>query len=711
MENPTVKEEIDFSETWNDDTDASNDCEVMSDAAPEVEAQSPFDPLGIENNLEAFMTLNKESKLFACNLCLKTFADKKNVEPHLYSHTGERLYGCEVCPKSLDSLIKLKHHYDRCHPQESFPKDKDFPLPFYAKYFCCGKCSIQIKGLIPTLKHLQSNHLEDLRQSLPEKCQEIFSVFCDYCDFGCNKNCDLTTHMKRKHAEKPQASLMYTIDDEPTQSLSNCQESIEENEAMETFQKDETIEGIEININCTDKYSKESSEVGHESIEIHRLPDPDSQDMSEVEAEETPFDPFENSQSVEVPSEEIVTDNQAEDMEVGEEDTKSQSENTQQENIVNENHSKVIDQKDTKINENPLPFWPFKCNMCLRIFPLENSFTAHICTERKKVYPCEICAKKCIDKDHLKTHMTSKHASLEKPKENPVKKIKSESSPKVITRIPKPKLPKEPKPYILPQCVFCQKKFQYRSGLLPHLYEHTGESPFTCEVCDKGYPSKKGLQNHYAKNHPSVQFPEKLSMEDPHTKWLKCKYCTEKLYGVSGLLEHYQHCQPDTDDEEETETEEQHQCVFCPNKFRYRFKLIPHLYEHFGEKPFNCEVCYKDFYTKKSLRVHYEKAHGSLKCPKDLSIMDPEQKWLKCKFCFEEMFGVSGLLEHYKSVHPDSHEANGRPIEFEPNKPSDLGDFKCDLCHQSHVVFLSLAELESHKRTKHNTSSSKVVWL
>ena len=37
---------------------------------------------------------------------------------------------------------------------------------FYAKHFCCAKCSIQIKGLIPILKHLQSNHLEDLRQNL-----------------------------------------------------------------------------------------------------------------------------------------------------------------------------------------------------------------------------------------------------------------------------------------------------------------------------------------------------------------------------------------------------------------------------------------------------------------------------------------------------------------------------------------------------------------
>ena len=117
-------------------------------------------------DLDTFMTINKEAKIFACNLCLKTFADKKNLEPHLYSHTGERLYGCEVCPRSLDSLMKLKHHYDQCHPQERFPKDKDFMEYFYAKHFCCAKCSVQIKGLIPILKHLQNIHLEELRQTL-----------------------------------------------------------------------------------------------------------------------------------------------------------------------------------------------------------------------------------------------------------------------------------------------------------------------------------------------------------------------------------------------------------------------------------------------------------------------------------------------------------------------------------------------------------------
>ena len=197
---------------------------------------------GLKSNLERFMVTNRKEKLFQCDLCLKTFADKKNVEPHLYSHTGERLFGCDICSFSVDTLMKLKYHYEKRHPSESFPKDKQFIKSFYTKVFLCPFCSVQVNGLIETLEHFKGHHLNDLRSKDQE---EKATIKCDFCDCSYSTKGALTRHMKSKHVdqafEKSSQDIEWATNDSNSQSFHYHPEAINDTETMEnteSFQSD-----------------------------------------------------------------------------------------------------------------------------------------------------------------------------------------------------------------------------------------------------------------------------------------------------------------------------------------------------------------------------------------------------------------------------------------------------------------------------------------
>lgn len=81
---------------------------------------------------------------------------------------------------------------------------------------------------------------------------------------------------------------------------------------------------------------------------------------------------------------------------------------------------------------------------------------------------------------------------------------------------------------------------------------HTGETPFHCDVCEKGFP-QKGL----LKRHMSV-----------HTG------------------------------------ERPYQCEICGKAFSQNVHLKRHIDTHSGEKPYKCEVCGKGFTQNGNLKSH-----------------------------------------------------------------------------------------------------------
>ncbi|CAG7823248.1 unnamed protein product [Allacma fusca] len=74
-------------------------------------------------------------------------------------------------------------------------------------------------------------------------------------------------------------------------------------------------------------------------------------------------------------------------------------------------------------------------------------------------------------------------------------------------------------------CEFCGKEFNFKAELDQHRrYNHTGETPYSCTLCDKKYKSKPDLNYHMATHTGEYKF--------------QCEYCEKKFISKANMHAH-----------------------------------------------------------------------------------------------------------------------------------------------------------------------------
>ncbi|XP_064105503.1 myoneurin-like isoform X2 [Macrobrachium nipponense] len=137
----------------------------------------------------------------------------------------------------------------------------------------------------------------------------------------------------------------------------------------------------------------------------------------------------------------------------------------------------------------------FPCPYCDEVFPQRHVLHQHLVNDHEESnnLTCSICGKVFTRTDSLKSHMVRMH----------------EEDGGL-------------------NCYICGKNFPSQGQLEMHVRVHTGERPFKCDYCHKGFIQKVHLRTHLRTMHNMHEIQS-----------TPCRICNAMLDGRAGLRDHY----------------------------------------------------------------------------------------------------------------------------------------------------------------------------